>query len=258
VVSEDDTSAKRSEWQTAGMRLLMADGIRHSPGASLDDAALAEVYAPPPEPWLRVNFVSTLDGAAAGPDGRTGSINTPADHVVFALLRRLSDVVVVGAGTVRDEGYGRLGGRGGHAPTLAVVTNSGLVPEKVLQPVPGRGDVLVITREKAPAANLARMREALGEDGVVLAGRDSVDLRLLRASLEERGLHRMLSEGGPMLMAGMLAAGLVDELDLTWAPSLIGGAHPRITTGGALDVTLEPMVLVESGGTVMGRWRVVR
>ena len=55
--------------------------------------------------WLRVNFVSTLDGAVSGADGRSGSINTPADHRVFRVLRELADAVVVGAGTVRAEGY---------------------------------------------------------------------------------------------------------------------------------------------------------
>src|SRR3954464_1645111 len=77
----------------------------------LDDDTLARLYAYPPldggESWLRVNFVSTLDGAATGADGRSGSINTGADREVFALLRALADVVVVGAGTARAEGYRR-------------------------------------------------------------------------------------------------------------------------------------------------------
>ena len=65
------------------------------PGHPLDLDALAQAYAvpSPSTTWLRVNMVSTLDGAATGADGLTGSINTSADHVVFELLRAISDVL---------------------------------------------------------------------------------------------------------------------------------------------------------------------
>ena len=88
------------------MRILLGGEGSPAPGTVLDEPALERLYAVPAgRSWLRVNFVSSLDGAVTGADGRSGSINTPADHRVFRLLRRLSDVVVVGAGTVRAEGY---------------------------------------------------------------------------------------------------------------------------------------------------------
>ena len=91
------------------MRLLLShdDLGRWSPGrgGAMDSEALALAYAYPQlcaeQTWVRANFVSTLDGAATGADGRSGSINTGADREVFALLRALSDVVLVGAGTAR-------------------------------------------------------------------------------------------------------------------------------------------------------------
>ena len=137
------------------MRLLLDESRSHTPGEVLDEDALAEVYAPPSKPWLRVNFVSTLDGAATGANGRSGSINTEADGVVFHLLRRLSDVVVVGAGTVRTEGYQRLGEEDGGALPLAVVSNSARMPGALLAPAPGRGPALLITRADAPPEALA-------------------------------------------------------------------------------------------------------
>ena len=73
--------------------------------SELSDADLDELYAVESRPWLRVNMVSTVDGAATGPDGRSGGINNAADKRVFDTLRRLCDAVVVGAGTARDEGY---------------------------------------------------------------------------------------------------------------------------------------------------------
>ena len=95
------------------MHLLLPSPAERPWAASLDDDALAALYGYPrgvtaERPWVRANFVSTLDGAATGADGRSGSINTGADREVFALLRALADVVVVGAGTARAEGYRRV------------------------------------------------------------------------------------------------------------------------------------------------------
>lgn len=240
------------------MRLLLADGYDHSPGDTLDEDALAELYAPPDGRWLRVNFVSTLDGAATGPDGRSGSINTKADGKVFHLLRRQCDVVIIGAGTARAEGYGRLREEDGGAPPLAIVSHAGRMPDALLESGAGRGPALLVTRAGASPENVAMARDALGDDAVLVCGDETVDLPAALSALAERGMTRQLSEGGPTLVDGLLAAGCVDELDLTFSPMMIGGAHPRIVAGGSLDIALEPMVLVEEAGSVMGRWRLAR
>jgi riboflavin biosynthesis pyrimidine reductase len=243
------------------MRLLLdATGSAGAPtpGDLCDDSALRLLYAAPAPSWLRVNFVSTLDGAATGADGRSGSINTEADFVVFQLLRRLADVVVIGAGTARNEGYPPLRDEDGSAPVLAIVSNSGQMPKRLLAADSGPGAVLLITREAAPAVHADEAREALGDDHVIVAGREQVDLAAARKALEDRGLRQILSEGGPHLLNSMLGAGVVDELDLTWAPHLVGGDHLRITAGPALDVPLEPLLLLEQDGSVIGRWAVSR
>ena len=108
------------------MRVLLGDGDE-----------LPELYAAPDQPWLRVNMVATVDGAATGEDGTSRSINNGADKVVFDLLRDLSDALVVGAGTVRIEGYAV-----GRKP-LVIVTRSGLVPPT--QRSADRGQVLMAT-----------------------------------------------------------------------------------------------------------------
>ena len=125
------------------MHLLLPAPVGPAAGDRLDDDALARLYAYPApdgaQAWVRVNFVSTLDGAATGADGRSGSINTGADREVFALLRALADVVVIGAGTARAEGYRRAvtrtkwrarrqaAGQQPH-PAVAVVSRSAQVP----------------------------------------------------------------------------------------------------------------------------------
>lgn len=217
-------------------------------GREVGDDDLPALYAPPERPWLRANMVATLDGAATGPDGRSGSINNPVDNAVFRVLRRAADVVVVGAGTARAEGYGP-----GDVP-IAVVSRRGEVPEGLRDAA--RGQVLLVTTSQN--RDLARARDLLGPEHVLVVGETGVEPREVRAALEERGWRRILAEGGPSLLAQLVASGTVDELCLTWVPRLVGGDHPRITSGPDLDVALRPTLLIEHDGTLLGRWRVPR
>lgn len=229
------------------MRILLDDLTGSVPlGDELAEEDLAAAYAPPAgaDSWLRVNFVSTVDGAATGADGRTGSINTAADHRVFALLRRISDAVVVGAGTLREEGYGVT-----DRPLIAVSRRAD-VPEK-LRDAP-TGSVLLATW--AGADCLDQARSILGADQVLVTGERQMDLAAMRAQLVDRGLRRLLSEGGPHLFHSLLEAGVVDEVDLTVAPLLVAGGGPRITAGEGLEVPLAPKLLLEEDGTLLGRW----
>jgi riboflavin biosynthesis pyrimidine reductase len=240
-------------------------------GQPLDEEALARLYAYPdpgdggPERWLRANMVGTLDGAATGADGKTGSINNEPDHRVFTLLRALADVIVVGAGTAREEGYRaprpvrgaraalRAGRRG--APALAVVSRTANLPLQLTLPADeDAGEVLLVTSGAAEESAVAAAREALGDDQVVVLGRDGVDLDAMTEHLVERGLSRMLTEGGPHLLRDMVAAGVVDEICLTVVPQLVGGDHLRILAGDGVDVALEARLLLEAEGTLLGRW----
>ncbi len=249
------------------MRLLLApDALagRYPLGAELDLEALATAYAPSADArnWLRGNMVSTLDGAAQGADGRSGTINTPADHVVFELLRALSDLVLIGAGTARAEGYGALtlaepyaglraaSGRAAVMP-LALVTASGALPASLLvrdEAAP----VLAITPARSPGRS--RLESALGPDHVIVAGEIDVDLALALQSLHDRGFHHILTEGGPTFLGTLLAADLLDELDLTVAPSIVGGSGRRIVSAEQMAQRFRPHLLVEQDGSLMGRW----
>jgi riboflavin biosynthesis pyrimidine reductase len=214
--------------------------------ADLDDDALRAHYAPVRTPWLRLNFVATLDGAAQGADGLSGSINNAADGRVFAALRAIADVIVVGAGTARTEDYQV------NDKTVVVVSRRADVPE-TLGTSP-RGGVLLATVDDAPG--LAAARETLGAENVLTFGSGEPDLAGLRRELEGRGYRDLLCEGGPHLAADLLAAGLVDELCLTVVPRLVAGAHLRIAAGRELDVPLELHGLLEADGTLLGRWLV--
>lgn len=192
-------------------------------GPDTDD--LDELYAVPADrpdgPWLRVNMITTLDGAATGDSGRSGSINNAADKRVFDRLRALADVIVVGAGTARVEGYGPAD------RPIVVVSRSGEVPEGLRGAPPG--SVLV---------------EPLG------------DAAAFKRGLADRGWSSILCEGGPSLLRDLLAAGVVDELCTTTVPRVIGGEHPRIVAGPPVDVPLRLHTLLEQDGTLLARWLV--
>jgi riboflavin biosynthesis pyrimidine reductase len=251
------------------MRLLLPTDVPFDTDP-LGDEGLAQVYRYPDRTetertWLRANFVSTLDGAATGPDGRSGTINTHADRQVFALLRALSDVIVVGAGTARAEGYRapvtssrwrwvrEQAGQTGQ-PAMLVVTRSGDVPPLLAQEREQAGDVLLLTSRSTPSEAVDLARNSLGEDRVLLCGDDSVDFHLARQELADRGLRRLLCEGGPRLMHDLTAQDAVDELCLPITPSLVAGEHPRILAGPELWADLVPHTLIEADGSLIGRW----
>ncbi|WP_231635193.1 dihydrofolate reductase family protein [Luteipulveratus halotolerans] len=229
----------------------------------MSDADLIALYDTPgsSETLVRLNMVSTLDGSGVGADGRSGSINTPADNAVFALLRAWSDVVLVGAGTARAEKYepavtdqrwsSLRRGRAAH-PAILVVTGRGRVPD-LLRPREG-GDVLLATTTLADDAAVRRSEDELGAHNVVRAGRDSVDLADVVARLAERGLRRVLCEGGPSLAADLIGNDLVDELCLTWSPLVVGGDGTRILNGDNVSGRGALASLLHEDGSLIGRW----
>jgi riboflavin biosynthesis pyrimidine reductase len=214
--------------------------LRLEPAGSAD---LAEAYAyPATVPWLRANMVAGVDGAATH-DGRSGGLGGEADRRLLSLLRALADVVVVGAGTVRTEGYGPIrpreswgGLRDGRtpAPPLAIVSRGlGLdfeapVFTEALTPT------IVITCGSAPDDRVAVCRKRAE---VIVAGDESVDPAAALDALTERGLVRQLTEGGPRLLAQFVAADRLDELCLTVSPQLTAGDAVRILNGPEVEST---------------------
>ncbi|GBE67101.1 possible bifunctional enzyme riboflavin RibD [Mycobacterium sp. MFM001] len=208
----------------------------------VDDGELAELYAyPAGRTWVRANFIASLDGGATVA-GTTGQLGGALDRALFNLLRDLADVILVGAGTVRIESYSgarpsvtqrqhRQARGQSEVPPLAIVTKSGRL-DRELQ-VFTRTEVRPLVLTCTAAAEETQSRLA-GLAEVIDCSRDDpgrVDEGAMLAALTDRGLHRVLTEGGPMLFSSFVERGLLDELCLTIAPCVVGGQARRIATG---------------------------
>lgn len=209
-------------------------------GPPLPDAALIDSYAPDrTTPRVRVNFVTSLDGAVTL-DGHSGGLGDEADRRAMRALRLHADGVMVGAGTVRVEGYGSLGL---DAADQAWRVARGLTAYPRMVMVSGRLDLepslpalaampvrpVVVTRATADV----NAREALsGVADVLVHGVDRVDLRGALAELRDRyGISQLLCEGGPHLFGSLLAEDLVDEVCLTVSGLVAGPGAGRIVAG---------------------------
>jgi riboflavin biosynthesis pyrimidine reductase len=228
---------------------------------------LPAAYALPPAGTrhVRANMVASVDGAAQL-DGRSGGLSAPADREVFHVLRGLTDVILAGAGTVRTEHYGparpaqptraaRRSAGLAEVPPIAVVTagidldlGSRLFTEADTRPI-------VLTCERA---SLDRRRAAEPFADVVLAGEGTVEMAAALDALVERGLTRVLCEGGPTLLGELAAAGRLDELCLSLSPQLLGGTPTRILNGAALDPPrpLELTGLLADTSLLLAKYRV--
>ena len=197
-------------------------------------------YRYPQDPWLRANMIASVDGAATR-DGLSGGLGNEADHRLFHRLRELSDVVLVGAGTVRAEGYGPA------KVPLAIVSRSlGFDYSSPLF----EGRTILVTARKAPG--LAEARE---HAEVIVAGENSVDHRSALAQLRERGMGKVLCEGGPILLGQLVSEGLLDELCLTVSPVLLGGGAVRVLDGPAVAQEMTLASVRQEGEHLFLRYR---
>lgn len=243
------------------MRRLLPDAA--------DDVDVYDAYRPPDPhaPLLRLDMVMSVDGLATDRSGRTEGLGGEGDHEVFRTLRALADCVLVGAGTVRAEGYGphrlppalaqRRLGDGRPAPAAIAVVSASLeldVRTPLFTAAVTR--TIVVTCAAADAARRAALEVVAT---VVVAGEDRVDLpTALRMLREEHGAASIVCEGGPLLNDGLLAAGLIDELCLTLAPQLVGIGGLRIVGGLPAAVDLDLLAVHEQDGELYLRYGVGR
>ena len=191
----------------------------------------------PDRPHLVLNFATTLDGRAAI-EGRSGPIGSATDTEMLQRLRTRVDAVMIGAGTMRAERYGRIVSdpalrayreRTGLAqdPLAVIVSNRLELPWDAGLFTNGGGRVVVFTAsEQSPPETATAVTIVRHPDGVELD-------RALEWLRSERGIRSVLCEGGPTLHGRLREGGLADELFLTIAPKIAGGEGPRDPGGCA-------------------------
>ncbi|GAA5203037.1 pyrimidine reductase family protein [Microbacterium jejuense] len=189
---------------------------------------------------VRMNFVSSADGAGTL-GGRSGALGGPTDRALMQVLRAMADVVLVGAGTVRAEGYG---GVRVSADDVEWRRSRGMEDQPALAVVSGQlhldpGDPVFAEAMRRPVVvttdAAANARGAVFEPvaTVMACGTDTVDLGMMLDAFARRGWTQVLCEGGPHLFGALLAGGLVDEVCVTIAPRFVGGEAGRIVQGVA-------------------------
>lgn len=237
------------------------DQIFPTAAADLTDDDVRDAYPWPEQGrWVRAMMVTTLDGAAAGPDGLSGSISSAVDRAVFAATRRLADAVLVGAGTLRAEEYGPMTAdpddaqrreQAGQAaaPRLVVVSGSLSLPWELDVWSGSTLTPLVLTGPSPDADALAAAREHAD----VLTLPDVTAATLLDA-LTARGLRRIVCEGGPSLLEAVVGADLLDEADITISPVFAGTAQTPRTDGLAAVSAFHLAHLLTADSFLMARY----
>lgn len=219
-------------------------------------------------PYVFVNMVASVDGATVV-DGVTQELGNAADRHIFLLLRSLADVIVVGAETVRAEGYGPpkvrsefAAGRAARGqaelPRIAVVTRSLDLDWTSPLFIDDSSRPFVLTPSDADA-DAARQAAAVAD--VIRVGTGSVSMPDALRELARRGVRSVLCEGGPTLNAGLLQDGLVDELCLTVSPNLVGAGGGATIMGAAKTpamVGLELAHVLEDAGSLFLRYLLPR
>ena len=235
-----------------------------------DDADPAEAYEDPrrrqarERPFVFANMVASVDGATVV-QGVTEKLGSPGDRHIFFLLRSLADAILVGAETVRAEGYGPpkvrkefAPGRAARGqpelPRIAIVTRSLQLDWD--SPLFGdeRSRPFILAPASADPQRLARAGEVAD---VIAVGEPELDLPAALRSLATAGVRALLCEGGPTLNASLLGQGLIDELCLTISPALVGGGGGATIVGRSLlpepvDLTLAH--LLEDDGSLFCRY----
>jgi riboflavin biosynthesis pyrimidine reductase len=208
------------------------------------------LYRPPGEDWLRLNLIGSVSGSATGADGTSETLSNSVDRFILKVIRSLADVVVVGAASVRAEGYFVP-----RAGALAVISRTGDFTGHNIKNTHQQGVLLVL----CPAAVAERARTTIGLTDVTVVPVPDVDGSLtangIVTALRKSGYRSIVAEGGPQIATLLLLGGVVDELCLTTSPVLNGGKLPLF---GGSEFDDHPLalrqLLVDGGGFTYGRW----
>jgi riboflavin biosynthesis pyrimidine reductase len=215
---------------------------------------LADLYLPGESDWVRLNLIGSVSGSATGPDGTSETLTNPVDRAILAVIRGQADIVVVGAASVRAEGY--FVPRNG---ALAVVSRTGDFSDHRIKGTTQHGTLVIL----CPSDAVETARATIGIPEVTIIAVPDADGSLaataIVAALRDAGYRSIVVEGGPVLATLFVTGDAVDELCLTTSPVLNGGAMPLF---GAHEFADRPLtltqLLVDGAGATYARWALRR
>lgn len=212
---------------------------------------IAARYALPGERWCALNMITTMNGSAAGEDGTSDTISNRVDRYILGVIRDQVDAVLVGAQSLRVEGYSIP-----RTALLAVLSRSGELGD--VPDSPGaRERLIVLTPASRRDAVLAKVGDRV-RDVVAIDSEDPTPAEILDA-LAAIGVLRVICEGGPTVSGDFLAAGALDDIFLTAAPTIVLPPQPIFGHRRNLVERYELAgLLVDDGGTLYQRFRPIR
>lgn len=189
-----------------------------------------------------MNVAATADGKIDTVERRGAAISSPRDRERVDRLRAEVDAVMVGGQTLvgddpkllvksADRQAARVArGLPANPAKVGVASRLDLAPDaRFLTAGPAR--IILFTTTQTPPDQIARLRDQGAE--VYVLGESRVDLPAALRTLRERGIARLLVEGGSTLNFELLRLGLVDELQMYVAPLIFGGAGAPTPAAGA-------------------------
>lgn len=218
-------------------------------GTAEAHALLTQWYCPPQKEWLRINMIQSINGSAHGRTQHSDSLTNATDRMLLKIIRTHADLVLVGAETVRAEGWVFSG-----AKKVAVITRTGHFGAENI-PEESRENVLVI----APQSRHDSVTKVLGKLVDVMTVEDkngTISAQSLLAELRNRGFHSIVCEGGSTVNGHLISAEQIDEICLSFS-SCLSSSEIRAFSGVDRELTLEQLMIAEDS-SLYSLWRVPR
>jgi riboflavin biosynthesis pyrimidine reductase len=238
--------------------------ISPAPEKVLSDSELLNLYPWPNKPWIRANMVQSLDGSVTDLNKNTISLSTDSDKQIFRLLRQLSEVILVGSRTAQSAPYLdikineqnkelRKKLRLTQKPRLAVVSNNLNFTKEWFKSRTDDEQPIIYTSQSSEAG----IRPFVGLAEFVFCGQKELDLKSVKQDLVRRSFNRILCEGGPTLLHGLINNNLLDELDLSIVAKFSEGSELTPLLNGSkfrIPVNFKPIHVLQENQTIFMRY----
>jgi riboflavin-specific deaminase-like protein len=224
-------SARRnSEERTSGSRAKLSRGVRRPP----DRSPVLQ------RPFVAATFAMTVDGKITTKNFSPVDFTSRVDKLHLFRQRALADAVLIGHSTLKRDNVrlglpqadlreARIKRRQTPYPIRVIVSDKGKIDNRLKIFQSNISPIIIFSTKRMPRKYQKSLRE---KATLHLSDAEHVDLAtMLRTLRKKHNIRTVACEGGPTLFRSLLERGLVDQLNLTIAPYLFGGAKAPTLTG---------------------------